>query len=71
MQAFLLSDPRLGPWLAEQAETFAELTEKAKTTKLRKLDEQIAEATAELLAARKQVALAAIEAEFATSGEAG
>jgi len=41
------------------------LTDRSRTSKLKKLDEQIAKATADLREARRQEALAAIEREFA------
>jgi hypothetical protein len=65
LRAFLLSDPRLEGWLVEQAQQFAELTEKAKAAKLRKLGDEIEAATAALREERKAAAIAAVEAEFA------
>jgi hypothetical protein len=68
LRAFLLSDPRLEGFLVEEAQRFAELTEKTKAAKLRKIGGEIAAAEQELLAARKREALEEVERQFA--GEA-
>ena len=63
---FVLTDPRLPGWLVAGQEAMVNgLTDRSRTSKLKKLDEQIAKATADLREARRQEALAAIEREFA------
>lgn len=59
MRATWVSDPRLEGWLVDQSEPFAELTEKAKAAKLRKLGGEIEAATAALREERKTAAIAA------------
>jgi hypothetical protein len=72
LRAFLLADPKLEPWLSEQAQQFAELTAKQRDSRLRKVSAEIAELEKRHLAARKAAALAQLEIEFAevSSGEA-
>jgi len=70
LRAFLVTDPRLEPWLVEQAGQFAELTEKERASRLKKIDTAIASAQKDLLAARKAAAMAQLEADFAAAGEA-
>ena len=63
---FVLTDRRLPGWLVAGQEAMVNgLTDRSRTSKLKKLDEQIAKATADLREARRQEALAAIEREFA------
>jgi hypothetical protein len=64
LRAFLLQDPKLEAWLVEQAEQFAELTEKTKTARLRKLDAEIAKLIAEAREHAKAAALAEVERQF-------
>jgi flavin-dependent dehydrogenase len=72
LHAFIVSRPEFDTWLAERARAVAEnLSDRQKSQRLAKLDEQIAEATDKLREARKAQALAKVEAEFASvSGEA-
>jgi hypothetical protein len=67
INAFVLSDPRFESWAAEQAQAVEgiELTDKAKASRLRKLDDQIATAEAEAREAAKAAAIAAVEEKFA------
>ena len=72
---FALADPGLEAWLLKRLDELdtAKLSAKTKTARLKKLDEAIAKASAELREARKAEALEAIEAierEFAASSEA-
>lgn len=76
LQAFVLADPRLEAWLVEQAGQFAELTEKERDSRVKKLDGEIAKVEKDLLAARKAEAIgkleaemAQVEADFAAAGE--
>ena len=66
----LLADETLSSRIVARLERqgFGEVSDRAKKQRLGKLDQQIEQATAELVAARKAAALAAVEAEFA--GEA-
>jgi hypothetical protein len=65
MTAFIVSRPEFESWLAEQAKAICDqVSDRQKTQRLGKLDDAIAKAMAELLAARKQAALEAVEAEF-------
>lgn len=59
-------------WAAEQAQAVEgiELTDKAKASRLRKLDDQIAKAEAEVREAAKAAAIAAVEERFANEAAA-
>lgn len=68
---FLLDSPALLDFLVARVEQTASLSDRQKKQQLGKLDEAMAAATAELLAARRAAAIAEVEAQFATtSGEA-
>jgi hypothetical protein len=65
LRAFLLSDPKLEAWLVEQAQQFAELTNRQRDSRLRKLGSEIAELEKHHLEARKAEAMEQLEREFA------
>lgn len=65
IRSFVLSDPRFERWLVEQASEFAQLSERAKATQLKKVGAAIAKAQDELREAKRQAALEAVEREFA------
>jgi hypothetical protein len=62
---FLLDSPALLDFIVDKVEPLAELTDKSKSAKLKKLDAEIAKAEQEYREVRKQAALEQIEAEFA------
>jgi hypothetical protein len=62
---YLLADSDFWAFALAKEEAKSELTAKAKTARLRKLDAAIAKAEAELKEARKVAAIRAVEAEFA------
>jgi hypothetical protein len=65
LAAYCLSRPDLREWLVKGQQAFTgDLTDKQKAAKLAKLDEAIAAASKEHLAAAKTVRLAELEAEF-------
>jgi hypothetical protein len=70
LQEDRLDDDKLAARIVSRLErqSFGELTDRTKASKLKALDEKITAATSELREARKQAALAEVEAEFA--GEA-
>jgi len=65
LRAFLLSDPRPDSWLTAQAGEFAQLSERAKASQVKKLDEQIVKVTGERREAEEGAAVAEVRARFA------
>lgn len=70
LRAFVLSDPRLQGFLVEQAGQFAELTNRQRDSRLRKLGAEIREAEDALREVRKREAIERIERDLAPAGEA-
>jgi hypothetical protein len=66
INAFVLSDPRLESWAVEQAQAVDGITlsDRQRDSRLRKIDDAIAAASAEILEARKREALAEVERQF-------
>jgi hypothetical protein len=65
LRSFLLRDPKLEAWLVERAAEFAELTEKQRDGRLRKLTAEINEAETELRETLKAEAIREVEERFA------
>ena len=69
LNAFVLDHPDFERWATETATAVEgiELTDKQRDSRLRKLDDEIAAAEKEQLAARKKAALEEIEREYAAA----